>query len=221
MIELHLGGTAVTAGPDEVLLVGYTGRDRAAVLAHIKELEKELGAAPPPRVPMIYTVPGSLAVTAKTITVHCAETSGEAEIYLLQSPEHGLLVGVGSDHTDRKAEAEDIPRSKGLCQKVLSPAVWRYDDVAARWDDLELRSWVTVAGERRVYQQGRMAELLAPPALLEEVRQAGYTDLSRKLIFGGTLALIGGFAYAERFEAELRDPSTGYALGVDYAVRLA
>ncbi|MBV8086948.1 MAG: DUF2848 family protein [Chloroflexi bacterium] len=220
-MQLRLNGALLEADSDEILLVGYTGRDRAAVLAHIEELEKELGAAPPPRVPMIYTVPGSLVTTASAITVNCPETSGEAEVYLVQSPDHGLLVGVGSDHTDRKAEAEDIPRSKGLCQKVLSPEVWRYDDVAARWDDLELRSWVTVNGDRRPYQQGRMAELLAPPALLDEVRQAGYTDLTRKLIFGGTLALIGGFAYAERFEAELRDPATNRAMRVDYAVRLA
>ena len=63
---------------DEVILVGYTGRDRAAVLDHIRELEA-LGVAPPDRVPAIYRVAADLVTTDARLAVRTAETSGEAE----------------------------------------------------------------------------------------------------------------------------------------------
>src|SRR5437588_13011976 len=53
--------TALSIDVEQVLLSGYTGRDRAHVLEHIQELER-LGIAPPPRVPMVYEVPAELLV---------------------------------------------------------------------------------------------------------------------------------------------------------------
>src|SRR5215211_6347619 len=82
-----------------VILAGYTGRDREKVLHHIEEL-KALGVAPPPRVPMFYPVDAGLLTTGERIQVQRAETSGEVEVYLV-ADRQGLLVGIGSDHTDR------------------------------------------------------------------------------------------------------------------------
>src|SRR5262249_12497441 len=107
-----------------VLLAGYTGRDRAAVLAHIEELQR-LGLAPLPRGRMVYEVPPRLLTTGGSVTVSGAETSGEVEFFLVPTPD-GLLVGVGSDHTDRHHEAIDVAESKTLCSKVLSRHVWRH-----------------------------------------------------------------------------------------------
>lgn len=47
---------------------GYTGRNRDAVNHHIEEL-KQLGVAPPPRVPMLYPLIPSLVTNDSEISV--------------------------------------------------------------------------------------------------------------------------------------------------------
>ena len=204
---------------DEILLAGYTGRDRAAVQQHIDELQT-LGVAPPPCVPMVYVVPPSLVTMDGCIEVRSPHTSGEVEFFLVQTPA-GLLVGVGSDHTDRHQEAIDVAQSKRACPKVLSREVWRQADVARQWDRLEISSWVTSEGTRTRYQSGTLASFLSVDDLLREVHQAGHTNLEGRLIFGGTLAVRDGFIYADRFECRLRDPVLDRSLVCEYAIAVA
>ena len=222
-IELEVVGRSsqrtIAVPVDEVLLAGYTGRDRTRVLEHIHELEK-LGVAPPPQVPMVYVVSPDLLSTAQTITVATERTSGEAEFYVVPSGDD-LFVGVGSDHTDREHEAVDVAASKRMCPKVLSRGVWRYGDVADHWDKIELASWATVGEERRLYQHGTLADFLPFEVLLDQVRGAGYPDLHRRVIFGGTLAVPGGFVYAEHFASQLYDPVLDRKLTCAYAVTVA
>ncbi|HEY3063291.1 MAG TPA: DUF2848 family protein [Chloroflexota bacterium] len=201
---------------DQVILIGYSGRDRAAVDEHIRELER-LGVAPPPRVPAIYLVPPDLVTTAAAIEVRGAETSGEAEFVLLPGPD-GVLIGAGSDHTDRQHEALDVSAAKALCAKVMSRAVWRESALESHWDALELRAWTTDQRGRTLYQAGRLDALLRPLDLLAEVERAGLST-TRSLIFSGTLATIGGFIYSSRFEVELRDPVLKRRLGCAYDIR--
>src|SRR5713226_6280537 len=183
----------------QVLIAGYTGRDQAKVLAHIRELA-ELGVAPPPRVPMVYTLDPAMLTTGDLITVSCAETSGEAEFVLIGSSD-GLLVGVGSDHTDRQQEAVDVQSSKERVPHPIGRQVWRYDEVKSHWDAIELRSWT----KGQLYQEGRLEAFLQVDELLAKLRQAGYGELNGRVIFGGTLPTIGGLTYGRRFEAELHD----------------
>jgi hypothetical protein len=196
---------------DQVILVGYSGRDRDAVQAHIRELEL-LGVAPPPRVPAIYTVPPALVSTDSSLVVAGVETSGEAEFVLLPSA-RGWLVAAGSDHTDRLHEAIDVAESKVLCGKVISREVWPLEALEQHWDRLELRAWTA----DKLYQEGLLGELLTPEQLLAEVRSAGFST-SSALIFSGTLATIGGFAYGSQFEVELYDPVLRRSLRCAYAV---
>ena len=205
----------MSAPIDQVLLLGYTGRDRAVVLEHIRELEA-LGVPPPDRVPALYVVPPELVTHAARLQVRSAETSGEAEFFVLDSPT-GVLVGVGSDHTDRGHERIDVAASKGLCGKVIGQQVWRLAEVEDHWDRLELRAWSTDGNGRRVYQAGRLAALLSVPALLAEVAAAGQTA-RRSIIFSGTLPTVGGLAYGSRFEVELRDPVRDRTLSCGYEV---
>jgi hypothetical protein len=186
-------------------------------MEHVHELET-LGVAPPPRIPMVFVVDPDLLTTHAHIEVSEEQTSGEAEFYLIQSGD-GLLVGVGSDHTDRKHEAIDVAASKGMCPKVLSTAVWRFQDVEDHWDQLQLRAWVTNGDERRLYQSGQLSEFVSVDALLAELRSAGHADNPRRVIFGGTLPLIGGFAFSSVFEAELHDPVHSRRLDCGYEIR--
>lgn len=200
---------------DQVILVGYSGRDRAAVLAHIHELER-LGVAPPPAVPAVYTVPPPLVTTGDKLVVASAETSGEAEFVLVPGPD-GLLIGAGSDHTDRAHEVIDVAESKSLCGKVISREVWPLQALEPHWDQLELRAWTTDGIDRRLYQEGLLATLLTPEQLLDEVHGAG-TSTSQALVFSGTLPTIGGVAFGSHFEVELHDPVLQRRLRCAYKV---
>ena len=216
LVETDGRSTPLRLSLSEVLLAGYTGRDRDKVLEHIEEL-KQLGVAPPPRVPMVYEVAPELVTTDQSISVTGAETSGEVEFYVAPG-QHGLVVGVGSDHTDRQAEAIDVAYSKTLCPKPVSRQVWRYDDIREHWDRLEIRAWVTQGGRRRVYQQGALDAFMRVEDVLSELNRAGYADVEGRLIFGGTLPTSEGFVYGDRFETELVDPVLGRSLRCAYNV---
>jgi hypothetical protein len=89
------------------------------------------------------------------------------------------------------------------------------------WDHIEICAWVTSDGNRRVYQQGTLAAFLEAEDLLAEIRQAGHTELQRRLIFSGTLAVTGGFVYGDRFECRLHDPVLDRALTCDYTIAIS
>ena len=215
------GGTRpVSVDVREVILAGYTGRDRARVMQHIAELERN-GVPPPASVPVSFVVPASLLTTDGSIRVTAERTSGEAE-FVVFSTQEGRFIGVGSDHTDRDLEQVDIDRSKAVCSKPLSRDVWWERDLREHWDDLELRSWSVEDGQRHVYQEGRLGEFLALDALADELARMGLPERSGRVLFSGTLPLKNGrFRYADRFEAELHDPRRKRSLRVAYDVRCA
>ena len=193
------GATAEVA-IERLVIAGWAGRDAAAVAHHIAELEA-IGVAPPSRTPLFYRAGTNLLTAAPAIEVVGEGTSGEAEAVLVACDD-GLFVGLGSDHTDREAEALSVALSKQLCPKPLAPELWPHDAVADRWDCLTLRSWAVIDGTRQPYQEGTLADLLPPQALL---RAAG--GLARgSVLFCGTLPVIGGIRPATRFEMELHDP---------------
>ena len=80
---------------------------------------------------------------------------------------NGAYVGLGSDHTDRKAEAVGVSLSKQMCAKPVSRDLWRWEDVAPHWDALVLRSYVSVNGKRRLYQEGPVTAMRPLPELFK------------------------------------------------------
>jgi hypothetical protein len=199
-----------------LLLAGYTGRDRRAVLEHVRELE-ELGVAPPERIPAVFVVDPGLVRVIDRIYAASTETSGEAEVVLIFAGDE-WFVGVGSDHTDRAHEAIDVDASKAMCPKPIARTVWRYRDVAPHWDALELRAWTVANGQRRLYQEGTLAAFLPVAALLDELHDVGFDEDGCGVVFGGTLPTIGGLTCGDRFEIELRDPIMGRSLAAGYDV---
>ena len=73
VIELTLvNARSATARPvviDELVIAGWTGRDRAAVEKHIVELEA-LGVQRPSRTPVFYRVSASRLTTAESVESH-------------------------------------------------------------------------------------------------------------------------------------------------------
>jgi hypothetical protein len=212
------GARVIRADIEDLVIAGWTGRDQMAMEAHIRELEL-LGIPRPPRTPVFYRVAASLLTTATRIDVSGGESSGEAEA-VIYSLGDGLWVGVGSDHTDRHAERWSVTLSKQACAKPVAPALWRYEDVAAHWDALVLRSWAHRDGARTLYQEGAVAGL-RPPA---ELVHLGFDGADRPppgtAMFCGTLAVHGGVRPADRFEMELEDPVLGRRLAHSYAIRV-
>jgi hypothetical protein len=200
-----------------IVNAGFTGRDQAAVRRHVEELRAH-GVPCPDRTPVLYPKPAHLITTAAEIEVLGPTTSGEAEFVLLVDGDR-VFVAAGSDHTDRDLETVSIEKAKGVCPNVLSRQVWDLADLRDGWDDLVLRSYVTAAGRRTRYQEGRLAQLLRPEDLLALVRQRAPGDLDGTLVYSGTVELIGGqFVHGERFEVELRDERRARSLRCEYRV---
>lgn len=196
-----------------LIIGGWAGRDQAAVNAHIKELQ-EMGIAPPSKTPCFYPLEPKLLTTAERIDVPRKDSSGEVECVLL-SHEGVLYVGVGSDHTDRVVEAYDVTVSKQMCAKPFSESVWRFADVAAHWDQLQMRSYRTLNGEATLYQEGSVTSLLHPLELIEQ--WSGQRDLADgQVMFCGTQAVIGQLGYGEAFTVELHDPVLQRSLSHTY-----
>ena len=187
-----------------LVIAGWTGRNVAALEAHIRELEA-LGVKRPKTVPVFYRNAASLLTTAPAIECVGDKSSGEVE-FVLYSLDDGMWLGVGSDHTDRKAETIGVTLSKQMCAKPVGPQLWRYDEVKAHWDKLTLRSFVSGEGvARRLYQEGSVTTMRSPEELIK-LYAGGNALPSGTAMFCGTFAVHGGVSYSGRFEVELDDP---------------
>ena len=211
------GKTAKPVGAafDNLIVAGWTGRDVTALEHHIQELAA-LGVPRPSSVPVFYRASVSLLTQTCRLQVLGDDTSGEVEPVLFGLPD-GMYLGVGSDHTDRKAEAMGVALSKQLCGKVVSEELWRFDDVAAHWDRLVIRSFATINGQRLLYQEGALAGMRTPSDLLS-LYDGSAALKANTAMFCGTVAAIGGIRPASRFEMELQDPVMGRALKHGYEI---
>jgi hypothetical protein len=199
---------------------GYVGRDRSAVEAHIEELRRA-GVAPPPSVPMVFPVLSHNITTSGPVEVLGSKTSGEAEYVLLMDGAR-VLVGVGSDHTDRELESLSIVQSKQVCYNVLSPTVWEYEEVEAVWDELLIQSWVRPPGVDKevLYQSAPLAKILSAEKIMSlvESKLVG-TRKEGLVIFSGTVPILTGEVICgDTFRCELRNPKTGGFLRCEYGV---
>lgn len=194
----------LTALIERLIIAGWTGRDVAAMEAHIAELEA-IGVKRPKSTPLFYRVAANLLTTAPAIEVAGTASSGEVEPVVVSLAD-GLWIGVGSDHTDRELETVGVTLSKQLCAKPVAPQLWRYAEVEDHWDRLVLRSHAIQGGKRRLYQEGPVAALRPPRELMKRYRSGTDTLPPGSVMFCGTLAVMGGIAAAERFEIELEDP---------------
>jgi Protein of unknown function (DUF2848) len=198
----------------QLVIAGWTGRDPVARDRHIAELEA-LGIARPATTPIYYPLAASRLTTATVLEASGADSSGEVEFVLLRAGGR-LLVGVGSDHTDRKAETYSVTLSKQLCDHPVAPELWAFEDVAGHWDEIILRSYATIGGARVLYQEGTLAAMLPPGDLIADGFGAELPEGTA--MFGGTFAAKGGIRPAERFDFEIVDPVLGRSIRHGYAI---
>jgi hypothetical protein len=202
----------------DLIIAGWTGRDRNAVELHIEELAA-VGVAPPRQTPMFYRVAADRLTLEKQVDVVGISSTGEAEFVLLCDADE-FWIGIGSDHTDRKAETLGVTWSKQLCPKPLAPQVWRWSDIAPHWDQLMLRCTANAGTHEVLYQQGSVTAIMHPLALLEKYRTScGQGFGSHAAMFCGTLAAANKIDWAEAYQLELIDPILSRSLRHRYTVR--
>ena len=207
--------TPLTLAIDRAVIAGWTGRDPVARDKHIAELEA-IGIARPATTPIYYRVSARRLTTADSIEVSGGDSSGEVEFVLI-GWQGSTFVGLGSDHTDRKVETYSVTVSKQMCDKVMAPVLWEFEDVAGHWDRLILRSFAWSGGTRVLYQEGTLDSMLP----VAELVQRGFGDGELPdgcALFGGTFAAKGGIRPASRFEYELEDPVLGRSIRHAYDV---
>lgn len=215
-LTFESGGAARTENVSitDLIIGGWTGRDKAKLEEHIVELEA-LGVARPVSTPCFYRVGANLLTTAPAIQTVGTGSSGEAEYFLLKRDE-GFWVGLGSDHTDREVEAYNVSVSKQCCPKPIAGTLWRHEDLRDHWDDLVLRSYRVEGGEKALYQEGTVASMIDPLELAAQYAEEYAPLQTGQAMFGGTLPVIGEIQGAPRFEIELEDPVLGRKISHAY-----
>ncbi|MDQ3445133.1 MAG: DUF2848 domain-containing protein [Pseudomonadota bacterium] len=219
-LRFEVDGGGVEVPVRQLVIAGWTGRDVAAVEHHIDELAA-IGVARPSTTPLYYRVAHTLLTQSDEIDVLGSASSGECEPVLIRHQSQWWLT-VGSDHTDRQLEAQSVALSKQLCAKPLARQAWRWNEVAARADDLELGSQIFEDGRWMQYQQGRLSQIRPLMSLVEglSARQPVADGL---VLFCGTLAAlpnVNGEAVrpAERMKLMLHDTSAGRSIEHEYRV---
>ncbi|MFV0296519.1 MAG: DUF2848 domain-containing protein [Hyphomicrobiaceae bacterium] len=199
----------------QAVIAGWTGRDKAAVEKHIKELEA-VGVKRPSSTPIFYRVSASRITTATEIEATGTASSGEVEFALLQANGQ-LWVGVGSDHTDREVETYGVTVSKQMCDKPVAGEFWPFSDAAPHWDKIILRAFIQEDGKRVLYQEGTVDSMIAPGELIKLYTGAD-TLPEDTIMFCGTFAAKGGIRPSDRFDYEIEDPVLNRKITAGYSI---
>lgn len=205
LIPFTLAGTPLPIAIDRLIVAGWVGKDQAALQKHIDELA-ELGISPPGRTPTYMNLSPDILTCAPRIGCVGEDSSGEVECLVVVDREGQRYLGVGSDHTDRAFEKFSIPASKQMCAKPVADELWLFQDIASHLDEIVLRSWMIVDGQKALYQEGCLGDNRAVTELLQNIPPGTVADGESFCLFCGTFAAIGGLKYGERFEFEMCDP---------------
>lgn len=217
-LKFFIGEDPVFVEINNLIIAGWTGRDSISVEHHIAELEA-IGVARPCATPCFYRCGANLLTTSQQIDVTGNDSSGEVEFVLVSLPQ-GLMVGVGSDHTDRKVEAYGVTVSKQMCPKPIGEMLWSFNDVQEHWDELILRSFIHRDGHRLPYQEGAVTHMLPPKDLILRLTGDDMTLPAGTAMYCGTMPLLQPIGPSERFELQLEDPVRRRTIQHSYRVRM-
>ena len=203
---------------DKVYVIGYAGRDMEKTQEHIDELERELGVEPPKKIPTIFEVSKEIVTQDSDLKFVGEQTSGEAE-YVILLKNGKTYITIGSDHTDRGLESVSIFKSKQVCLKPIADTIWDYDEVKDHWDSIRLVSNQIVNGKEINYQNDTLASILPVEKILEELKDR-VGDIDNSIIYSGTVPLLGGFEYGNKFISKIVDEKLGRTINLNYEVNV-
>lgn len=203
---------------DKVFVIGYAGRDIEKTQEHIDELERELGVAPPKKIPTIFEVSKEIVTQDSKLKFVGEKTSGEAE-YVILLKNGKKYITIGSDHTDRELESVSIFKSKQVCLKPIADIIWDYDEIKNHWDSIRLISNQIIDGKEIKYQNDTLASILPVEKILEELKER-VGDIDNSIIYSGTVPLIGDFEYGDKFLSRIVDEELGRSINLNYDVNV-
>lgn len=203
---------------EELLVIGYAGRNMEKTMEHIKELEEQLGVPAPKRIPTIFECSHELLTQEKDIKFVGSKTSGEVE-YVIVLSNGNIYIGLGSDHTDRELESISVPKAKQVCPKPISTKIWDYNDLKDHWDKIRLISYQTINGVEQIYQDGTLADILPVEKILQELKER-VGDIKNSIIYSGTVPLLKGFVYGDNFRCMIVDEVLNRTISLDYNVQV-
>lgn len=212
------GEENLTLNYDELLVIGYAGRNMEKTMEHIKELEEQLGVPAPKRIPTIFECSHEVLTQEKDIKFVGSKTSGEVE-YVIVLSNGKIYIGLGSDHTDRELESVSVPKSKQVCPKPICTELWDYSDLKDHWEQIKLISYQTINGVENKYQDGTLADILPVEKILEELKER-VGEIQNSIIYSGTVPLLKGFAYGDNFRCMMVDEVLDRTLTLDYNVHV-
>jgi len=202
-----------------IINAGYTGRDQKAVQAHVDEL-KAKGVPAPEKTP-VYFVKFAERITQASGFEVLDETdhSGEAEFVMLFD-KNDIYIGVGSDHTDRKLETVDIPKAKQIYPNTVSSDLWKLSDIFDHWDQIMIRSWIDVKGEKTLFQEAPLSAMLDAKDLAKRVKKLikNESETQGLAVYSGTVAALFEADYSAYFKTELHDPVLNRAISHEYTM---
>lgn len=220
MFTLHKNGEAkeVQIDFDQLLAIGYAGRNIEKTMEHIRELEEQLGVPAPQKVPTIFQMSNQLLTQDHDLFFVGENTCGEVE-YIIITQGENIYIGIGSDHTDRKLESLNVPKAKQVALKPIGHDIWDYADVKDHWDDIKIRSYQTIDGKEVLYQDGTLADILPVDFMMNELKNR-IGSVKNSVIFSGTVPVADGFKYGENFRCEIEDEVLKRKLTLDYDIKV-
>jgi hypothetical protein len=223
VVESGVGRTLeLSVTPTELVIAGWTGRDEKAIMHHIEELQA-IGVPRPSTVPLYYRASAQQLTQDQTLEMLGEQSSGEAEPVLFKAQGEWWL-SVGSDHTDRQVETYSVAVSKQMCAKPVARTAWRWRDVLAHQDQIELGSEIFENGQWVAYQKGTLAKIRPLESLRDGHWMANHVA-DGCFMFCGTFAAIANdqgmtIRPAQRTRVWLRDPVLNLQQSHEYAVRV-
>ena len=158
-----------------------------------------------------------LLTSEAAIEVQGAQTSGEVEFVAIRHA-GDFYISVGSDHNDRSlcemtttmlGKVYDTAKMKQLAPAAVACTAWLYEEVKDHWDDIVLRSYVTVDGKRIMLQEFPLSNLLNLNYYLDE---CSWFAEDGSVLFGGSSSLAAGVPDHVYQGQETMDGHEGYVL---------
>ncbi len=187
-----------------IAVLGFTSRNRELLKKHKDELGLD-NAEKIDFLPRVYWIDPTRLTTSEEIFVIGNSTSGEVEYFALFDNDE-IYVTVGSDHTDRELEKVSIHKSKQICNKIISNKFWKYSDIYDHFDELVLESYIFTESGVRLYQRGRVGDILMFDELKKIIKKE-YEECEEVCFFSGTVPVIEGkLEFAKKWKVALIDP---------------
>lgn len=203
--------------PRRLFCLAYAGRTKEAREAHAQDVSQNTECSEEPSLGFI-PVSAMLITQDEAIEVMGGLTAGEVEFVLFVSGGE-IFVTVGSDHADRRLEILQSDLAKQVCAKPIATHAWRYRDVSANWDMLQMKSETFSEGVWHCSQQSCVDALLHPDDILKEIRSRNLPLDDGCVYYCGTVSLEGGkFWYGDKYRVTLSMPNSDLAIKHEYDI---